>query len=82
MKPELLEGLTRAGWQTTSSLMSLKGSLASILAASASTEVYASLISKLEHAVPEEDREDYAALQIQRTYRRVTRARKARLPSC
>ena len=41
-----------------------------------------SRISKLEHAVPEEDREDYAALQIQRTYRRVTRARKVRKGLC
>ena len=57
---------------TTSNLMNLKGSLASILAASANTELYASLITKLEQAVPEEDREDFAALMIQRNYRSIS----------
>ena len=63
---------------TTSNLMSLKGSLASILSASANTELYAALIRKLEQAVPEEDREDFAALMIQRNYRRISQQRKAR----
>lgn len=63
---------------TTSNLMSLKGSLASILAAAGNTELYGDLIRKLEQAVPEEDREDFAALMIQRNYRRVSQQRKAR----
>jgi hypothetical protein len=36
------------------------------------TELYATLITKLEQAVPEEDREDFAALMIQRNYRRIS----------
>ena len=34
--------------------------------------------TKLEKAVPEEDREDFAALVIQRSWRRITRMRKAK----
>jgi hypothetical protein len=78
--PELMSGGDKffVNLTTTSNLMSLKGSLASILSASANTELYASLISKLEKAVPEEDREDFAALVIQRNYRRIAQQRKAR----
>mmetsp|Transcript_34779 Transcript_34779/g.78565 ORF Transcript_34779/g.78565 Transcript_34779/m.78565 type:complete len:87 (+) Transcript_34779:254-514(+) len=52
---EVLDSSTRyfVNLGTTSSLLQLKGSLASILAAPPSTDLYAALINKLEKAVPE-----------------------------
>uniref|UniRef100_A0A6U6CC63 Myosin motor domain-containing protein n=1 Tax=Guillardia theta TaxID=55529 RepID=A0A6U6CC63_GUITH len=77
---EALDSSTRyfVNLGTTSSLLQLKGSLASILAAPPSTDLYAALINKLEKAVPEEDREDFAALLIQKAWRNVRARRKAK----
>ena len=78
--PELMQGSEKffVNLTTTSNLMTLKGSLASILSVAGNTELYGDLIRKLEQAVPEEDREDFAALMIQRNYRRISQQRKAR----
>ncbi len=54
-----------------------QGSLASILGATGSAGLYAELLAKLELAAGDDDRDDYAALVIQRAYRAAVRRRGA-----